>query len=137
MSVQSSGIAYQPPQTQPPPISHLPQAAHQAKEPSSAIPKPMAAIKGMSKAMPEPQNLKQPKVEAKNVALVSPISVAEETPKVPEKVENTLKKEVVPDVVLQPPDNESDDDFIAPMKSLNLIRPRYYLGTSFNVIKIV
>lgn len=105
----------------------------QAKEPGvfSAIPKPMAAIKGMSK-VPTPEPLRFPKMEAKNVAMVCPMSVNLSTDESHAKLvadsTELLVKKPNPDIVLDPPDNESDDDFVESIKPLSLIRPRYYLG---------
>ncbi|XP_059490670.1 protein sickie isoform X2 [Neocloeon triangulifer] len=103
----------------------------QTKE-SSSIPKPMAAIKGTAKAMPEPVNYRSPRPEPKNVAMVCPISVIEKVPEAPPTIKEPPAEEIKnavatqpPEIVLQPPDNESDDEFIAPIKPLSLIRPRY------------
>ncbi|XP_065352574.1 neuron navigator 3 isoform X11 [Cloeon dipterum] len=103
----------------------------QTKE-CSAIPKPMAAIKGTAKAMPEPLNYKRP--DPKNVAMVCPMSVIERVPEAPAPKEaqppqmsEPIKMQDVtptPEIVLQPPD-EAEDDLITPMKPLSLIRPRY------------
>lgn len=101
----------------------------QAKEAGvfSAIPKPMAAIKGTSK-VPTPEPLRFPKPEAKNVAMVCPMSKHETLAKMQAESTELLDKKPNPDIVLQPPDNESDDDFVESIKPLSLIRPRYYLG---------
>jgi hypothetical protein len=102
----------------------------QAKEQGvfSAIPKPMAAIKGTSK-VPTPEPLRFPKMEAKNVAMVCPMSVNMATDaKLAAESTEMLDKKQTPDITIQPPDNESDDDFVESCKPLSMIRPRYYLG---------